>query len=59
MREDAFTPEDRVLILGATGFIGRRLVRALADGNIKMRLLVRDPASAKETVPRGKTSRPP
>lgn len=39
-----FTANDRVLILGSTGFIGKRLAPALADKNIKLRLLVRDPA---------------
>jgi uncharacterized protein YbjT (DUF2867 family) len=51
MRETAFTPEDRVLILGATGFIGRRLVRSFADDGIRMRLLVRNTSIAEGAVP--------
>lgn len=46
--------EDKVLILGATGFIGRRLVRELADRDIKLRLLVRNPAKASGMIPEGK-----
>jgi uncharacterized protein YbjT (DUF2867 family) len=46
--------KDRVLILGATGFIGRRLVRNLADRDIKLRLLVRNPSKASSMVPEGK-----
>jgi uncharacterized protein YbjT (DUF2867 family) len=43
-------PDDRVLILGATGFIGRRLVRELAGRDIKLRLLVRNPSKASDMV---------
>jgi uncharacterized protein YbjT (DUF2867 family) len=46
--------EDRVLILGATGFIGRRLVRELAGRDINLRLLVRNPSKASGMVPEGK-----
>lgn len=39
--------DDRiVLVLGATGFIGSRLVRELRSRDIRLRLLVRDPAKA-------------
>jgi uncharacterized protein YbjT (DUF2867 family) len=41
-----FTPEDRVLVLGATGFIGRRLVNELIKQNIKIRILVRSKSKA-------------
>jgi uncharacterized protein YbjT (DUF2867 family) len=36
-------PDDKVLILGGTGFIGKRLVAELTGRNIKLRLLVRNP----------------
>lgn len=39
-----FLPEDRVLIFGATGFVGSRLVPELLKNNVKMRLFVRDKA---------------
>ena len=39
----ALKPNDRVLILGGTGFIGKRLVSDLTGRNIKLRLLVRNP----------------
>jgi uncharacterized protein YbjT (DUF2867 family) len=38
--------EDRVLILGGTGFVGARLVPELVRKNIRLRLLVRDAAKA-------------
>ena len=45
------TPEDRVLVLGATGFIGKRLVKVLLEKNIKLRLLLRNPSKAAGIVP--------
>lgn len=45
--------EDRVLILGATGFIGKRLVKALTAEKIKIRILARTPSKAEEIVPEG------
>ncbi len=38
--------ENRVLVVGATGFIGSRLVPELIKKKIRLRLLVRDPAKA-------------
>lgn len=38
----ALKPNDRVLILGGTGFIGKRLVSELTKRNIRLRLLVRN-----------------
>ncbi|MHC4268677.1 MAG: NAD(P)H-binding protein [Planctomycetota bacterium] len=37
-------PNDRALILGGTGFIGRRLIVELSRKNIKLRVLVRNPS---------------
>lgn len=45
---------DRVLILGATGFIGQRLVRELAGRDIKLRLLARTPSKTRGMLPKGK-----
>ena len=47
------TAEDRVLILGATGFIGKRLVSKLSEEHIKMRILARTPSRAQDIVPKG------
>ena len=47
------TPDDRVLILGATGFIGKRLVKGLAEEKIKMRILARTPSKAEGIIPKG------
>ncbi|MEW6599672.1 MAG: NAD(P)H-binding protein [Nitrospirota bacterium] len=54
MNDLALKPEDRVLILGATGFIGGRLLRELADKGIKLRLMVRTPSKTRGIVPKGK-----
>jgi len=52
MNNLSLSDTDRVLILGATGFIGRRLVKALVEKNIRLRLLVRTPAKASAIVPK-------
>lgn len=46
-------PDDRVLILGATGFIGLRLVKALVREKVKLKILARNPAKAERIVPKG------
>jgi uncharacterized protein YbjT (DUF2867 family) len=46
MEELSLKPEDRVLVAGATGFVGKRLVPALARKSIRLRLLARDPHKA-------------
>jgi uncharacterized protein YbjT (DUF2867 family) len=46
-------PNDRVLVLGATGFIGTRLVKTLGEKKIKMRILARTPAKAERIIPEG------
>ena len=47
------TPSERVLIVGATGFVGRRLIPELVKKNIKLRLLVRDLAKAAPLITQG------
>jgi uncharacterized protein YbjT (DUF2867 family) len=42
----ALSREDRVLVVGATGFVGSRLLPELINENIRLRLLVRDPSKA-------------
>jgi uncharacterized protein YbjT (DUF2867 family) len=49
----ALTSSDRVLIIGATGFVGKRLIPELVKKNIKLRLLVRDLAKAAPLIIRG------
>jgi uncharacterized protein YbjT (DUF2867 family) len=44
MEKSDYSPEDRVLMVGGTGFVGSRLIPVLLKKNIKLRLLVRDPA---------------
>jgi len=44
---------DRILILGATGFVGRRLVRALTARGTPLRILVRSWSKAREIIPEG------
>lgn len=46
MAISALTPADRVLIVGATGFVGARLIPELVKKNVRLRLLVRDRAKA-------------
>jgi uncharacterized protein YbjT (DUF2867 family) len=50
MEDLGFKTGDRVLILGATGFIGKRLVRALAENKIRLRILARTPSRAKGII---------
>jgi len=52
MNDLSLSSEDRVLVLGATGFIGSRLIQDLAKKNIKMRLLVRSALKASALVPK-------
>ncbi|KHE90708.1 MAG: NAD(P)H-binding protein [Candidatus Scalindua rubra] len=47
-------PDDRVLILGGTGFIGKRLVSELTKRNIKLRLLVRNPSTVPAVILKNK-----
>ena len=44
MNNLAIKPDDRVLVIGSTGFIGGRLVLELLKKGIKLRLLVRNPS---------------
>jgi hypothetical protein len=47
----ALPPRQRVLITGATGFIGRRLTAAIADAGHEVIVLTRDPAKAATLKP--------
>jgi uncharacterized protein YbjT (DUF2867 family) len=53
MEDLRINPGDRVLILGATGFIGRRLIPELYGKGIKMRLFARNRTRLSEIVPPG------
>jgi uncharacterized protein YbjT (DUF2867 family) len=52
MASPALTSSDRVLIVGGTGFVGRRLIPELVKKHIKLRLLVRDLAKASPLIMR-------
>jgi uncharacterized protein YbjT (DUF2867 family) len=52
MRTQAGIP-GRVLIVGATGFVGKRLVPELLNRNIKLRLLARDLSKLSALIPKG------
>jgi uncharacterized protein YbjT (DUF2867 family) len=43
--------EERVLILGATGFVGKRLLPELLGKDVKARLFVREPLKLREVSP--------
>ncbi len=45
-----FQERDRVLVLGATGFVGGRLIPELLKKNIKLRLLVRNPEKLSHAI---------
>jgi uncharacterized protein YbjT (DUF2867 family) len=53
MEELVLRPEDRVLVVGATGFVGRRLVGELLRNKIRLRLLARSPERARLLVTAG------
>jgi uncharacterized protein YbjT (DUF2867 family) len=53
MEDLRINPGDRVLILGATGFIGRRLIPELYEKGIQMRLFARNRTRLSEIVPPG------
>ena len=44
------SPTPRILVLGATGFIGKELVRQLVDAGHSVRLLVRNPGNLPRTM---------
>ena len=50
----ALKSNDRVLILGGTGFIGKRLVSELIERNIKLRLFVRNPSKVSTSILKNK-----
>lgn len=53
MKESEYSNEKRVLVVGATGFVGSRLVPELVKKKIKLRLLARTPAKAAAMVGSG------
>lgn len=50
MEATAYSPEDRVIVFGSTGFVGSRLLPELIKKNIRLRLFVRDRARASAIV---------
>ncbi|MBA4374253.1 MAG: NADH-binding protein [Thermodesulfovibrio sp.] len=51
-----FNPQDRAAIIGATGFVGRRLISELAGRQTKLRLFVRNIQKAARLIPEGSDS---
>jgi uncharacterized protein YbjT (DUF2867 family) len=51
MNDLKFTSKDRALILGASGFVGSRLVRKLCVKGIHLRLMFRDPDKESAGLP--------
>jgi len=49
--ESSFTAADRVVVLGATGFIGRALIPELAKKHVKLRILVRNQSKVPSLFP--------
>lgn len=49
-KREAMQSQTRILVTGATGFIGRRLCQELIDGGFEVRCLVRDPLSDRATA---------
>lgn len=52
MHELDLRPQDRVLIIGGTGFVGSRLIPELVKKGVKLRLLVRERAGAASLAPK-------
>jgi len=50
MEDLTLNSNDRVLILGGTGFIGSRLISELSKRKIKLRLLVRNPSKVSDSI---------
>ncbi|MGO9380064.1 MAG: NAD(P)H-binding protein [Dissulfurispiraceae bacterium] len=51
MVQPSFTPSDKVLVLGATGFVGRSLVAELLKRQVKIRVLARSLAKVSSLFP--------
>ncbi len=50
IKELILKSDDRVLVLGSTGFIGSRLIPELSQRNIKLRLFVRNPSKVSALI---------
>jgi uncharacterized protein YbjT (DUF2867 family) len=53
MAPTVYTASDRVLLVGATGFVGRRLLPELVKKDVRLRLLVRDLSKAVPLIIKG------
>ena len=53
MKDFKFTSKDRALVLGASGFVGSRLVSKLGERGVRLRLMFRDPAKETDRIPDG------
>lgn len=53
MEDLSLAPESKVLVLGGSGFVGRRLVRELLGRKVRLALLARSPEKLRQLLPEG------
>jgi len=53
MKDLALQKDDRILVLGAGGFVGKKLIPELASRNVRLRLFSRDAAKVRSIAPKG------